>query len=85
MNTNETPRKESSKTDDHLAAIRNGFKLKPVTERVVEPKIPISPPSGGGLDDVLKQALVKFKDANEMSDEENDDGGDSSGWSSEEE
>ena len=85
VNPNEISKKETSKSDDHLAAIRKGIQLKSVNDRVIEQKKPLSPSGGGGLDDVLKQALEVFKNANELSDEENDDDDHSSGWSSEEE
>ena len=83
----EIPEKESTQsTDDHLAAIRNGFKLKPASERVVKTKEPTTPPPPSGLDDVLKQALVKFQDVNIGSDDDDDDEGvDSDEWSSDEE
>ena len=81
-NVDNVPKKPS--TSDHLAAIRGGFKLKPASERVVKTKEPTTPPQPSGLDDVLKMALGKFKDANVVSDDEDDECVDSDEWSSDE-
>ena len=52
--------------------------------RVVKTKEPTTPPPPSGLDDVLKMALGKFKDANVVSDDEDDECVDSDEWSSDE-